>query len=44
MFSILVSLVYAATVPLAALAMTLLYGDAVAEREGAARAEPVPVA
>lgn len=43
LFSILVSIVYVCVVPLAALAMTLLYGDAVAEQEGAERAEPVPV-
>lgn len=42
-FSILVSLVYAFVVPFAALAMTLLYGDAVAEQQGAERADPVPV-
>jgi hypothetical protein len=42
-FSILVSVVYVCVVPLAALAMTLLYGDAVAEQEGAERAEPIPV-
>jgi hypothetical protein len=39
LFSILVSLVYAFIVPFAALAMTLLYGDAVAEREAVAPAE-----
>lgn len=42
-FSVLVSLVYAFVVPFAALAMTLLYGDAVAEQQGAERADPVPV-
>lgn len=44
LFSVLVSLVYTCTVPLAALAMTLLFGDAVAEREGAGKADPVAVA
>jgi hypothetical protein len=34
LFSMLVSLVYICIVPLAALALTLLYGDAVAEHEG----------
>jgi hypothetical protein len=43
LFSILVSVVYAVLLPLAAIAMTLLYGDVVAEQEGAERAEPVPV-
>ncbi|MFP5487250.1 MAG: hypothetical protein ACLGHQ_02960 [Acidimicrobiia bacterium] len=44
-FSILVSLVHACVVPLAALALTLLYGDAVADRAGepADEAEPLPV-
>ena len=32
-FSVLAALVYAVLVPLAAISMTLLYGDAVAERE-----------
>ena len=41
MFSALVSLVYALVVPLAAIAMSLLHGDAVAERTGAPRAELV---
>jgi hypothetical protein len=34
LFSGLVTLVYALIVPLAAVALTLLYGDAVAEKEG----------
>ena len=42
-FSMLVSLVYAVLVPFAALAMALLYGDAVAEQQGAEQADPVPV-
>ena len=37
LFSGLVSLVYAILVPLAAIALTLLYGDAAAEHEGAPR-------
>jgi hypothetical protein len=41
-FSGLVSLVYTLVVPLAALAVTLLYGDAVAEREETEANEPVP--
>ena len=32
-FSVLTAVVYAVLVPLAAISMTLLYGDAVAERE-----------
>jgi hypothetical protein len=43
LFSILVSLVYVFVVPLAAIAMNLLYGDAVAASEGAPRAELVSV-
>ena len=43
-FSGLVSLVYALVVPLAAIAMTLLYGDAVAELSGSEQPEPVEVA
>ncbi len=39
LFSGLVTLIYAFVVPLAALAQTLLYGDAVAEKTGADRAE-----
>jgi hypothetical protein len=39
LFSGLTVLVYALTVPFAAIAMTLLYGDAVAEREAVAPAE-----
>ena len=41
LFSGLVSLVYAVIVPLAAIALTLLYGDAVTEFEAAPEAEPV---
>ncbi len=41
-FSGLVSVVYALVVPLAAIAVTLLYGDAVAEREETEANEPVP--
>lgn len=40
LFSVLVTLTSALVVPLAAIAQTLLYGDAVAEREGQAAAEP----
>ncbi len=43
LFSGLVTLVYVVVVPLAAIAMNLLYGDAVAASEGAPRAELVPV-
>ncbi len=43
LFSILVSVVYTCTVPFAAIAMALLYGDAVAEHEEAEHAEPVAV-
>ena len=43
LFSILVSLVYVFVVPLAALAMNLLYGDAVAAGEDAPSAELVSV-
>lgn len=43
LFSTLVSLVYVFVVPLAAIAMNLLYGDAVAVGEGAPRAELVSV-
>lgn len=43
LFSALVSLVYALAVPLAAIAMTLLYGDALAERDASVPVrEPVP--
>jgi hypothetical protein len=41
LFSILVSLVYTCTIPFAAVAMVLLYGDAVAEHDGAEQAEPL---
>jgi hypothetical protein len=41
-FSALISLVYVLVAPLAAIAMTLLYGDARAEAEGDALAAPVP--
>ncbi len=40
-FSVVVSLTYALVVPIAAIAMTLLYGDAVAQSERGARAELV---
>ena len=40
LFAGLIALVYALTVPLAAVAFTLLYGDAVAEYEQVARGEP----
>ena len=43
LFSALVSLVYAIAVPVAAIAMTLLHGDAVAQATSAPRAEPVLV-
>jgi hypothetical protein len=46
LFSVLVSIVYTCTVPFAAVATTLLYGDAVAEQEEADQAdqaEPVAV-
>ena len=43
LFSILVSLVYVFVVPLAAIAMNLLYGDAVVAGEDAPRAELVSV-
>ena len=43
LFSGLVSLVYAILVPLAAIAMTLLYGDAFAERQDTVEPEPVAV-
>lgn len=43
LFSILVSIVYTCTVPLAAVAMALLYGDAVADRDGAEEAAAVSV-
>ncbi len=43
LFSGLVSLVYAVIVPLAAIAYTLLYGDAFAELEEAVEPEPVAV-
>jgi hypothetical protein len=42
-FSALVSLIYILVVPLAALAMTMLYGDARAEASGDEIASPVPV-
>jgi hypothetical protein len=42
LFSALVTLIYALVVPLTSVAQAMLYGDAVAEREGAAEAEPVP--
>jgi hypothetical protein len=41
-FSALTAVVYAFLVPLAAISMTLLYGDAVAEQEGLERAGLVP--
>jgi hypothetical protein len=41
-FSALAAVVYAILVPLAAISMTLLYGDAVAEREDLPRASLVP--
>lgn len=43
LFSIFVSLVYVFVVPLAAIAMNLLHGDAVAAGEGLPAAEPVSV-
>ena len=44
LFSGLAVLVYALSVPLAAIAMTLLYGDAIAEHGNLRAEEPVPVA
>ena len=41
LFSSLVTLVYALTTPMAAAAVTLLYGDAVAQAEGADTADLV---
>ncbi len=41
LFSVLVTLVFALIVPVTAEAITLLYGDAVAESQGAEAAEPV---
>jgi len=43
LFSALVTTVYVVIVPLTAVAQTLLYGDAVAEHEGLAEAEPLVV-
>ena len=43
-FSVLAALVYALTVPLAAIAMTLLYGDAIAGQEAADRVDDDSVA
>jgi hypothetical protein len=43
LFSALLSLVFALIVPFAAIAMALLYGDALVEHEGATQTEPIPV-
>ncbi len=43
LFSALVSLVYAVIVPLAGIALTLLYGDAAAEHDEARNAEPLAI-
>jgi hypothetical protein len=43
-FSALATIVYALTVPLAAIAMTLLYGNAIASEEADGRVEDEPVA